>query len=612
MHLRTWLAVTAASAMACGVAIATPATAHAETPADPVKAGTVLAWGADSAASSTTIPPDLGSTVVDAAANSASTAVVTADGTFSIWGDPTGFVQMNAPTNVTDATAVAFDAGGYAGILLHRDGTLTTWGGFFDLSTGKPDHVKAFSLCNGAAFAVTTAGKLVTWGYAQAASVTTLPQSIKDLSDIVDVAVTGNGGIVLRRDGSVMGWGNSATYTAPPIPAGTKVTQIAGGYFSLGAVLADGTVQVWGESSAPPAKTFPGKTVESLALAGDAAVVLKDTATGATSVAVWGSEGSPYAADLSNQAKLDELANQPITSIAIGETHAVAVITGFRTATEATVTGTPVVGSTLTANPATFSIAPDAPATGQWFATRDGVTTPIEGQTATTMTVTDDLIGATVSYRTTATRGSDTVTSTSEPTAAVTAPVASTVRLAVSPAGGAYGTRRTVTATVATATGPATGSVAFATGALHATVALTGGKATWTLPATLAVGTHQLTASYTGTTGTKPSSARATVTVAKASSTLLTSWKAKGKTRKVVAKVTLTITVRSGAAVSKAGTVKILIKGKKTKRATATVNAAGVATVTVKNLKRGTYTISVDYAGNGTIAGSHATRRARF
>ena len=109
------------------------------------------------------------------------------------------------------------------------------------------------------------------------------------------------------------------------------------------------------------------------------------------------------------------LTGQPVSAVALGQNHAAVVVTTFRDLTKPTVTGTPKVGQTLTATPATFSLAPDTPATGQWYAGND----PIAGKTGTTLALGAPQVGKSISYRTTATRGDDTVTSASETTVTV-------------------------------------------------------------------------------------------------------------------------------------------------------------------------------------------------
>lgn len=75
--------------------------------------------------------------------------------------------------------------------------------------------------------------------------------------------------------------------------------------------------------------------------------------------------------------------------------------------TRPTVTGEPLVGATLTGVPATFN---DGTVTNQWLA--DGA--PIAGATGTELSLGEDLEGAVITFRSTATRGDETLDSLSE------------------------------------------------------------------------------------------------------------------------------------------------------------------------------------------------------
>ncbi|MDQ7904932.1 Ig-like domain repeat protein [Phytohabitans sp. ZYX-F-186] len=77
-----------------------------------------------------------------------------------------------------------------------------------------------------------------------------------------------------------------------------------------------------------------------------------------------------------------------------------------------------------------------------------------------------------------------------------------------------WGTAATVTVTVDAAPAPVTGTVELREGTtVRGSAALSGGKATFTLPVGLAAGSHTLTASYSGSDYLDPASATVTVTV---------------------------------------------------------------------------------------------------
>ncbi|MEG9227510.1 hypothetical protein [Aeromicrobium sp. Sec7.5] len=101
----------------------------------------------------------------------------------------------------------------------------------------------------------------------------------------------------------------------------------------------------------------------------------------------------------------------PSVSTAVGPVLVVLAAT-----TEPTVTGTPKVGQTLTGTPATFNDTQGVTVVNQWLA--DGE--PIEGATTTSLALTEDHLGAEISFASTATRGDEAaVVSKSDPTAPV-------------------------------------------------------------------------------------------------------------------------------------------------------------------------------------------------
>jgi hypothetical protein len=148
-----------------------------------------------------------------------------------------------------------------------------------------------------------------------------------------------------------------------------------------------------------------------------------------------------------------------------------------------------------------------------------------------------------------------------------------TVTLEV-PATSVYGTAATVTVQVPESTGTVT--LAGAGEDLSATLA--DGSVTFTLPATLAAGEHELTASYAGDSGHGPATGTATLTVAKA---------------------TPSVTVRApaGATAGRAATVSVSVPG-----ATGTVTLVGAGRLTA-TLVRGTATVRLPA---GLAVGRHA------
>ena len=278
-------------------------------------------------------------------------------------------------------------------------------------------RAKSIALQAGTGYAVRVDGTLTTWGEAP---VYPVPAG---LTNLVDVSTSLTHTLALHSDGTITTW----TYTDDPnyydlyaIPdfGGKKVIKISTG--SGSAVPSSKTAA--SRSGATPARCrqaagldglTPATKVVDLGLeTGDAAAVTADGV-----VHVWGSNVPMTTAPRRSPASPCRLSRWVA---ARGR-----VVTTFREVTQPTISGTPAVGQTLTATPATFSLIPDSPATGQWYADNQ----PIAGKTATTLTL-DPRDGRQVDQLpTTATRDGDTISSRSAPMGPVP-PVASNVRSA--------------------------------------------------------------------------------------------------------------------------------------------------------------------------------------
>jgi hypothetical protein len=157
----------------------------------------------------------------------------------------------------------------------------------------------------------------------------------------------------------------------------------------------------------------------------------------------------------------------------------------------------------------------------------------------------------------------------------------------------------TFTATVTGTTAPSGGTVTFSDGAAPlATVGLTGGTASFTT-STLTLGSHTISAAYSGTGTFGPSTASLTQVVQRiATTTTLTSSKNPSIGTQPV---TFTATVAPAAA---NGTVTF--SDGATPLATVALTG-GTATLTISTLATGAHTISAAYSGDGTFAPSSAT-----
>jgi len=167
----------------------------------------------------------------------------------------------------------------------------------------------------------------------------------------------------------------------------------------------------------------------------------------------------------------------------------------------------------------------------------------------------------------------------------------------------AYGQSVTFTATVSSSSGTPTGSVTFKDGTTTlATVALSAGVAKYTT-ATLAVGTHSITAVYGGsTTFSTSTSAAVSQVVNKATTTTALASSLNPSTHGQ--SVTFTATVKPQYTGTPAGTVTF--KDGTTTLGTITLSA-GVAKYTTTALATGKHSISATYNGGASFTASSAT-----
>ena len=165
-------------------------------------------------------------------------------------------------------------------------------------------------------------------------------------------------------------------------------------------------------------------------------------------------------------------------------------------------------------------------------------------------------------------------------------------------------TPATVTATVSGA--GAQGTVTFRAGStvLKAGVPVKGGKATLTLPKTLAVKTYAIRAEFVpSSTAAKGSTSSAvTLKVVKATAKV----KASAKSFKASKRGTVTVTV-TAKGVTPTGKVTVRVNGKNV----AGSLKNGKVKITLPKLKAGKYTAKVAYAGNAKVAGKSATTTIR-
>ncbi|MFB9314524.1 hypothetical protein [Nocardioides plantarum] len=387
---------------------------HAEPSGFPVPssgAGRLVAWGSDNTAV-TTVPSTLaGRPVTAVVAGFELTLALTADGKVTGWGSESATAaSVPASVNAKPVKQVAVAANN-AGVV-HTDGTVELWGNPAVIDgqpAGLTDAV-ALSMATASQAVLRSDGTVVAWG----------PGAAGSGDNVVPPGLTGvtalssglNFHIALLQDGTLTGWGRNTNgqTTVPAPPSGEKFVSVAsGGSHSL-ALTDAGHVLSWGfnsagQTSVPAELTAPGA---SPVVAIDANSNSSIAATADGHVYVWG-------ASATSAAPPEALSGQPVVRVALGNNHAVALVTTIQAGGVPTIAGTPRVGSTLTATDPEFTQTPDS-LTSQWL--RDG--TPIAGATGRSLTLTAALAGARISYRVTAVRGADQAVATSARTAPVT------------------------------------------------------------------------------------------------------------------------------------------------------------------------------------------------
>ncbi|MFC6151031.1 MULTISPECIES: RCC1 domain-containing protein [Mumia] len=565
----------AASALVAGAFAALPPAANAAVP--PEKAGKVAAWG--SSAESIAIPASLdGKTVTEVAAgNNVNLAV--AGGTVTAWG-VLGQAPLLVPEDLSDVVDVAVGTSNAAA--LKSDGSIVAWGA--DLSgintvPAEATPAKFVEVGGTLAFSVRTDGTVKSWGSGAATPSNAIPDG---LADVTQVAAGSIHQLALKSDGHVVGWGNPALPAAYTIPDALQghVTHIAAGNLNSALLTDDGKVTVLGTLAAAPQPA--GLADETVVDVDVTSSVVALTASG--KVYSWGG-----AAALNEvPASLD---GAPVSAIAAGTAHNVALVTTLHAVADPTISGTAKVGQTLTAAPGTFSLDPAVET--QWLA--NGA--PIAGATGTTLALTTAHVGKRISVSQTATKGADSVTATSAQTAAVV-PATVSSRLTASAATVRYGTAPQVRVNLAPRN--ATGSVEVRKGSvLLGRASVSAGRATVVLSRTaLGPGHHLLSVRYIGDATTTPSTFALRLNVAKANANV----SAKVKTKRIVAKKTkakIAVTVRA-TGVRAVGTV-VVYQGKK-KVGTARLKSNGTAVVTLKKLtKAGKTKLTIRYLGSSTV-----------
>ena len=213
----------------------------------------VAAWG-NASSGQTEVPAGLSNAVALAGGGYHSLALRT-DGTLVSWGHYYNgwiFLPMDVPEGLSPVSAVS--AGLYHSLALQSDGRLVAWGDNWSGQTNIPEGVSnaAVISANGNhCQAGRSDGSVVAWGgnyYGQ----TNVPSG---LNNVVGVSAGRSFSLALRADGSVVAWGEyfetSLYYSYIPmfVPSGlSNVVAISAGEAHGLALLANGTVTAWGDN----------------------------------------------------------------------------------------------------------------------------------------------------------------------------------------------------------------------------------------------------------------------------------------------------------------------------------------------------------------------------
>ncbi|MGR0319458.1 RCC1 domain-containing protein [Agromyces sp. ZXT2-3] len=202
--------------------------------------GTVVAWGNNSRGA-TNVPSDLHD-VVAISGGGGHSAAVRRDGSVVVWGQM-GFGTVHPPADLADVVSVA--SGWECCFAIRSDGTVAAWG---ETQFGVPKvPMKArFVGIDGGG------GPLPSWVATETDGSVKVNGAFGEaprhqLYDVTQVAAGEMHALALRRDGVVIGWGNSPVRHT--VPAGLRaVESVAAGNDHSLALCADGTVVAWGKN----------------------------------------------------------------------------------------------------------------------------------------------------------------------------------------------------------------------------------------------------------------------------------------------------------------------------------------------------------------------------
>lgn len=490
-------------------------------------------------------------------------AAVTADGTAHIWGDTRGYQPGTFSPQALGAKAVDVSVGKSSAVVLLDDGTVGA-------ITGSP--------------------------YARVAGLENVAELVSDGTSGFLARIAGGGLRTFKFEGP------AAVETSQSLPAAVRGDDLPDPIASFApnsiAVTESGVVHSWTGTTADnvPEFDFEGKVIDVATLTQASTSSWRAVLTDQNEIAVWGT-GDETAECVAALTELPEaLKGRELTALLDGATtFSVIALEDVAPKSEPTISNLePEVGDTLTGTPAKFSGNPVV--TNRWLVNGE----PIEGATGTTLKLTPDLEGKSITFQSIGTRGDEApvFSSPSGATQLVKPFVVKDSVTRVAAASRYYGAGGAATVTVGNTFGRTVAGTVTLTGAGPAqTKPLVGGKATFALPRTLSPAGYTLSAAYSGSTELKPSSSTGRYTVVRAKSGRPAYKTTKTPTSKKSGKATVSVGTGSGLAKASGKVTVTLKKGSSSKKVSGSLSG-GKRTVKLPKLKKGTWKVTVSYAGD--------------
>lgn len=230
------------------------------------------------------------------------------DQTVVAWGQDAYF-QSDVPAGLAGVVALA--AGQFHSLALKADGSVVQWGSIPSQGTAilAPSGVTFTAIAAGVyhSLGLTSTGTVVGWGYNTDGQL-----ALAGTDHAVAIAAGGRHSLVLKDDGSVLASGVNSNHECdvpPDLQVPGPVVAIGAGETSSMALLADGTLRVWGSlaqsgvanvlfrvpapNHAPSADAGPGKTVSYNSVATTTLVGTASDADGDTLDYRWLENGNP-------------------------------------------------------------------------------------------------------------------------------------------------------------------------------------------------------------------------------------------------------------------------------------------------------------------------------